>query len=187
MSRRPLTCPSPAGISRVALSTNLSRYFQQQRLGRGLKPGQLARLAGCVNVQKNGGRIRTFELGGYIGRELFEKIAAALGIDAGTVARLVAQDRRELYQDWLAWVNEPIRPYLVIRVMAAVYSSRPVPPALTTEEAEGWAGAVAGEIKRRCYLVEPPPVVLVQRGRHAGQEDQGEAGRPEYPLDQGWW
>jgi hypothetical protein len=136
------------------VSTNLSRYFQQQRLDRGLKPGQLARLAGCVNVQKNGGRIRSFELSGDIGRELFEKIAAALGIDAGTVERLVAQDRRELYQDWLAWASEPIRPYLVIRVMAAVYSSRPVPPALTTlEQAEGWAGAVAGEIKRRCCLV----------------------------------
>ena len=83
------------------MSTNLSRYFQQKRLDRGLKPGQLAGLAGCVNVQKNGGRIRAFELSGNIGQELFEKIAAVLGIDAGTIERLVEQDRREFYQAWL--------------------------------------------------------------------------------------
>ena len=136
------------------MSTSLSRYFQQKRLDRGLKPGQLARLAGCVNVQKNGSRIRSFELSGSIGQELFEKIAAALGIDAGTIEQLVEQDRKEFYQAWLEWVNEPIQPYLVIRLMAAIYSSRAVPPEITTmEEAETWASAVAGEIKKRCCLV----------------------------------
>src|SRR5262249_38928315 len=136
------------------MSSNLSRYFQQQRLDRGLKPGQLARLAGCTNVQKNGSRIRCFELSGSIGQELFEKIAAALEIAAGTIEQLVEQDRKEFYQAWLDGVNEPIQPYLVIRVMAAIYSSRAVPPEITTmEEAETWASAVAGEIKKRCCLV----------------------------------
>jgi len=51
------------------MSTNLSRHFQQQRLDRGMKPGQLARLAGCVNAQKNGNCIRQFELSGSIGQE----------------------------------------------------------------------------------------------------------------------
>jgi hypothetical protein len=136
------------------MSTNLSRYFQQKRLDRGLKPGQLARLAGCGNVQKNGSRIRSFELSGSIGQELFEKIAAALEIDAGTIEQLVEQDRTEFYQAWLEWVNEPIQPYLVIRLMAAIYSSRAVPPGISTmEEAETWASGVAGEIKKRCCLV----------------------------------
>jgi hypothetical protein len=136
------------------MSTHLSRYFQQKRLARGLKPGQLARLAGCVNVQKNGSRIRSFELSGHITQDLFEKIAAVLEIDPATIGRLVEQDRREFYQGWLAWLNEPIQPYLVIRLMAAIYSSRAVPPDITTlEEAEKWAGAVAGEIKKRCCLV----------------------------------
>ena len=136
------------------MSTNLSRYFQQKRLDRGLKPGQLARLAGCVNVQKNGSRIRSFELSGCIGQELFEKVAAALEIDAGTIEQLVEQDRREFYQEWLAWVNERIQPYLVIRLIAAVYSSQSVPPDITTrQEAEEWASAVAGEIKKQCCLV----------------------------------
>jgi hypothetical protein len=114
----------------------------------------LARLAGCANVQKNGSRIRTFELSGNIGQELFEKIAAILEIDAATIERLVEQDRREFYQEWLQWVNEPIKPYLVIRLMAAIYSSRAVPPEITTlEEAEKWASAIAGEIKKQCCLV----------------------------------
>jgi hypothetical protein len=136
------------------MSTNLSRHFEKQRLEKGLKPGQLARLAGCVNVQKNGSRIRSFELSGTIGQGLFEKIAAALEIDPATIEGLVEQDRREFYQEWLAWVNEPIQPYLVIRLIAAVYSSRAVPPEITTrEEAEKWASTVAGEIKKRCCLV----------------------------------
>ena len=136
------------------MSTHLSRYFQQKRLDRGLKPGQLARLAGCMNVQKNGSRIRSFELSGSIGQELFEKIAAALEIDAGTIEQLVELDRKEFSQAWLEWANEPIQPYLVIRVIAVVYSSRAVPPGITTmEEAETWASAVAGGIKKRCCVV----------------------------------
>jgi hypothetical protein len=136
------------------MSTNLSHYFEQKRLEKGLKPGQVARLAGCANFQKNGSRIRCFELSGNIGQELFEKIAAALEIDAGTIERLVEQDRREFFEEWLAWVNQPIQPYLVIRVIAAIYSSRPVPPEITVMEgAEQWAGSVATEIKKRCCLV----------------------------------
>jgi hypothetical protein len=137
-----------------AMSTNFSRYFQQKRLDRGLKSGQLARLAGCMNVPKNGSRIRSLGLSGNIGQELFERIAAALEIDARTIEQLVEQDRREFYEKWLAWANEPIKPFLVIRLIPAVYSSRPVPPGITTmEEAEKWASAVAGEIKKRCCLV----------------------------------
>jgi hypothetical protein len=138
----------------MSVSTNLSRHFQQKRLEKGLKPGELARLAGCANIQKNGSRIRCFELSGNVGQELFEKIAAVLEIDAATIERLVEQDRKEFFDEWLAWVNQPIQPYLVIRIIAAIYGSRPVPSEITTrEEAETWAGAVASEIKKRCCLV----------------------------------
>jgi hypothetical protein len=136
------------------MSTNLSRYFQQKRLDRGLMPGHLARLAGCVNVPKNGSRIRQFELTGSIGREISEKVSAVLEIDPATIEQLIEQDRREFFQAWLAWVSEPIKPYLVIRLMAAIYSSRALPPEITTlEEAEKWASGIAGEMKKRCCLV----------------------------------
>jgi hypothetical protein len=41
-----------------------------------------------------------------------------------------------------------------MRLMAAIYNSRPVPSEIATmEQAETWASAVAGGIKKRCCLV----------------------------------
>ncbi len=136
------------------MSTHLSRHFEAQRLAKGLKPSQLARLAGCSNILKNGNRIRQFELTGQISQELFARIASALAVDPTTVERLVEQDRREFFDAWLKWVNEPITPYLVIRLIPAVYFRRAVPPSMTTmAEAEAWASMVAREERKRCCLV----------------------------------
>jgi hypothetical protein len=136
------------------MSTYLSRYFEQARLARKLKPSELARLAGCQNILKNGNRIRHFELTGDISLELFDKLAAVLEIDAAIIERLVEQDRREFFEKWLAWVNEPIQPYLVERLIAAVYRRVPVPSEIKTmDEAEAWAAAVALERRRKCCLV----------------------------------
>jgi hypothetical protein len=136
------------------MSTHLSRCFEEKRLALGLKPGQLARLAGCSNVNKNGNRIRQFEITGNISQELFTKIAAVLEVDQATVARLVEQDRREFFDEWLTWVKEPIQPYLVVRLMCAIYSRRALPPGINTmEQAEQWAASIARQEKRRCCLV----------------------------------
>lgn len=133
--------------------SNLSHHFEQQRLARNLRPGQLAQLIGR-NVSKIGNRIRTFELTGYISKELFEKLAAALEIDAATIEQLVEQDRRVFFEEWLAWVSETITPHLVVRIIAAIYTQRSLPPDITTtEQAEEWASSVAREIKKRCCLV----------------------------------
>jgi len=146
--------PSPGRHHEIAMSTHLSRHFEQQRIVRGLRPGQLAALAGCTNTSKIGNRIRQFELTGDIGRELFEKLVAALDIEASTIERLVEQDRREFFRVWLAWVNEPIKPYLVQRLMAAVYRQISLPDEITTQdEAEAWAAGIAREWKRKCCLV----------------------------------
>ncbi len=135
------------------MSTNLSRFFEQARLARGLKPGQLAQLIG-KNVSKIGNSIRTFELTGDISKELFGKLVAFFEIDAETIERLVEQDRREFFEKWLAWVNDPITPHLVVRIIAAIYTSKAVPPEITTmEKAETWAAAVAKESRRKCCLV----------------------------------
>jgi hypothetical protein len=136
------------------MSTHMSRHFEQARLARSLKPSELARLAGCPNVLKNGNRIRQFELTGDISQQLFDKLTAVLEIDAATIEKLVEQDRREFFDNWLAWVNEPITPYLVERLIAAVYRRVPVPSEITTMvEAESWAAAVALERSRKCCLV----------------------------------
>jgi hypothetical protein len=54
----------------------------------------------------------------------------------------------------LGFVLREIEPGRAVRLMAAIYSSRAVPREITTlEEAEKWAGVVAGELKTRCCLV----------------------------------
>jgi hypothetical protein len=117
---------------------------EQARLSTNLKPSELARLAGCENVLKNGNRIRQFELTGDITQELLEMLAAVLEIDAATIEKLVEQDRREFFEKWLACISEPITPYLVIRLMCAVYSKRIVPVEITTmDDAERWVATVA--------------------------------------------
>lgn len=136
------------------MSTRLSRHFQEARLARGLKPSELARLASCENILKNGNRIRQFEMTGDISQELFDKLAAVLEIDAATVEKLVEEDRREFLKKWLEWVNQPVTPYLVERLIAAVYRKMPVPSEITMmDDAERWAAAVAAEKKRKCCLV----------------------------------
>jgi hypothetical protein len=131
------------------MSTRLSRYFEQKRLEKGLKPGQLARLAGCANVPKSGDRIRHFELSGYVQQELFEKITAALEISADDIQELVEQDRMEHFEACTAWLNEPVQPSVSVH-----YGGRSLPPEITTmEEAERWTSAFALEVKQRCWLL----------------------------------
>ncbi len=136
------------------MSTHLSRFFEQHRISKGLKPGQLARECGCTNISKSGSRIRVFEQTGSISRELFEKLSTHFEIDSHIIDRLVEQDRRDFFQKWLAWVQEPIKPYLVIRLIAAVYSQRELSPDINTiEDAEAWAASVARESRSKCCLV----------------------------------
>lgn len=99
-------------------------------------------------------RIRVFEQTGSISWELFEKLAAFFDIDADVIEKLVEQDRREFFQKWLDWVNEPIQPHLVVRIISAVYSRRELSPGIVTiEEAEAWAASVAKESRMKCCLV----------------------------------
>jgi transcriptional regulator with XRE-family HTH domain len=136
------------------MSTHLSQHFFEKRIAIGLKPSQLARLAGCSNVLKNGNRIRQWELGGKISLELLMKIASVLEIEQHIIEKLAEQDRQEFIEAWLKWVDEPIQPRLVVRLMAAIYSSRPVPENTNTmEEAEKWASSIAKQQKMRCCLV----------------------------------
>jgi|694.fasta_scaffold13164_11 hypothetical protein len=134
-------------------STHLSRHFEQLRLERGLRPGQLAVLAGCSNPSKNGGRIRQFETTGKISRELLTKLIVALEVDRAVVVRLIETDQREYHERWLAWVNTPIRPYFVVRIMAAIYNEMALPRGLTQEEAETHTSNFAKKHSLMCCLV----------------------------------
>lgn len=136
------------------MSTHLSRHILDKRLALGLKPSQLARLANCTNFLKSGNSIRQFEITGNISQHLFAKLVAVLKVDPATIERLVEQDRREFFEAWLKWVNQPMQPYLAVRLIPAVHSKRALPPHIATmDEAETWATSVARSEKRRACLV----------------------------------
>ena len=136
------------------MKSKLAEHFHQARLDKGLKLGQLARLAGYKNVAKGARRIEALERHGNVHADLRNKLADLLGIDHMTVDRLMDEDQRQFLAEWNAWASEPIRPYLIIRYMAAVYSHRELPEEIqSAEEAEAYATNVARTRHFRCCLV----------------------------------
>jgi hypothetical protein len=135
------------------MSTHLSRHFERLRLERELRPGQLAALMGCSNHSKIGGRIRQFEITGSISQELLKKLMAVLNVEDAVVKQLIAADHREYLEKWLDWVNSPIQPYLLLRIMATIYQKEPIPEALTQEQSENYASNFARDYGKKCCLI----------------------------------
>jgi hypothetical protein len=136
------------------MESKLSEHFYKARLNKGLTLGQVTRLVGYRNVSKGANRINAFERGGSIHRDLRTKLADVLGIDHLTVERLMDEDRRQFFATWNAWANEPIRPYLIIRLMPAVYCAQDLPAEIeSAEAAEEYAVNVARSRHLRCCLV----------------------------------
>jgi len=132
------------------MTTHLARYFAHQRWKKDLSLQQIARLLGYRNLNKGVRRVQTFERSGEIDGRLFQKLAAALEVDQATVNRLLQEDLEE----WTKWVNEPIKPYLVVRLMPAFYSQAELPDEIeSVEEAERYASEFARERRLRVCLV----------------------------------
>ncbi len=122
--------------------SRLGDFFRNRRLGRNLTTGQLARLVSYRNLSRGANRIRSFEDGGKVAPDLLARLAEALEIEPEEVRRIAAED----YADWLAWADEPVRPYLVLRWTACAYQRVELKDeALEPEAAEGYAGRVARE------------------------------------------
>jgi hypothetical protein len=137
-------------IKGVEFMSHLGDAFKTRRLERKLTTGQLARLVGYRNLGRGSNRIQRFEGGGKIAADLLGKLATVLEIHADDVRRYAAAD----YKDWCDWANEPIRPYLVLRLMAAIYQPLELPDdALTPEAAEAYAARLARERKLMVCLV----------------------------------
>lgn len=135
------------------MTTRLAKHFKELRLQRGLKPGQLAALAGCKNISKNGSKIVGFETTGDISKELLTQLTTTLEVDPELVNQLIAQDRQQWYEEWLQWVDAPVEPYMVVRLMAAMYNRLSLPRGVTQEQAEQITSDFAKEKKLRCCLV----------------------------------
>ena len=111
------------------MSTNLARFFRQRRIDQGLGFGEVARRCGYRNIPKGSNRVQKFENRGEIHAELLENLATALGITNYDIARCIEDDRA----DWEQWASEPIEPYCVVRLMAAIYSSKSIPAELHSD------------------------------------------------------
>lgn len=136
------------------MSTHLARHFEQVRQSLGLKPSQVALRCGCSNLLKIGSRIRQFELSGSITPHLLQKLADFYRIDSSELSELQQRDNAEALAKWNRWADEPIQPYLIIRLMPAIYSQRKMPREIESQsEAETWAGGIAREIRNRCCLI----------------------------------
>jgi transcriptional regulator with XRE-family HTH domain len=136
------------------MESKLAAHFRKTRLEKGLKLSQLARLAGYSNISKGSNRINSFERSGIVHTELCTKLADVLGIDRQTVDSLIDEDRRQFFEEWNAWANEPIHPYLVVRAMAAIYCPHNLPEEIhSVEEAEAYGILVARKWNKRCCLV----------------------------------
>jgi transcriptional regulator with XRE-family HTH domain len=143
--------PKPEKLS---MESKLAAHFRKLRLEKGLKLSQLARLAGYSNISKGANRINAFERSGIVHADLCVKLADVLGIDRPTVDRLIEEDRSQFFEEWNAWANEPINPYLVIRLMAAIYCPHNLPEEIqSVEAAEAYGISVAKKWNKRCCLV----------------------------------
>jgi len=129
-------------------------HFKSERLAKNLSLGDLARLVGYKNVAKGANRIIRFEREGVITDELLIKLAKALDIDWATVEALAQQDRKEHVEAWTEWADEPVPMKLVLRLIAAVYSTCQLPEEITTpEKAERYACDVARMRRMQVCLV----------------------------------
>jgi hypothetical protein len=58
-----------------------------------------------------------------------KKLAIELDISNDDIRRCIAADKAE----WEQWADEPIEPYLVVRLMAALYSPKNIPAELHSD------------------------------------------------------
>jgi hypothetical protein len=136
------------------MTTHVATFFTKRRLSLGLRLSEVALRVGYRRTNRSlshgCNKLHRFETTGNINSQLFTKLMAALDIDQATVNALSQKD----LEDWLAWANEPIKPYLVVRLMAAVYSRVEVPDeVVSVEEAERYASGFAKEHRLRVCLV----------------------------------
>ncbi len=170
------------------MTTHLASYFRQRRLERGLGLGRLAVLVGYKNTDrgqsKGANRLHRFETTGEIHQALLTKLADALGIDQATVQRLAAEDNREFLKEWAEWASTPIRPYIIIKAMPAVYCPVQIPDNITdVEEAKAFASDLAKtQNKQLCLVLSRKVSVWYRANGTIDQVTETLPGEPNTPF-----
>lgn len=134
------------------MSTHLSRFFKSRRLALGLRPGQVAERTGHRKC-KTANLICLFEERGDLDPRLFPKLQAALGATDTEVEELLEQDRREHFEAWLEWVNEPVEPELIVRAIPGFFLGHKLPEGLESlEQMEQYASSFAKKWHKMVWL-----------------------------------
>ena len=126
------------------MSTRLSEHFEAVRIAQGLRPGDVATLAGYADRGLWGSRLKAFEQQGEASDERIARWAEALAIDAATISALEGDLRKDARATWEAWVSQPVPVSLVIRPFGGMWIGRPIPGDLVGRE------AIIDWVKDRC-------------------------------------
>jgi hypothetical protein len=162
------------------MATRLSAYFRKRRLDLGLRPGEVARRIGYKSIVACANKLCQFEQTGSIRGDLLLKIAAVLEIDTPMIEKLIEEDRREHFEAWSEWANEPIRPYLAIKAIAGVFCHQNLPDKIIgdQEAMEKHASDLAKRWTKMVFLILSRRISIIfdedgsKRGVNEASPDQ---------------
>ena len=115
----------------------------------------MAKLLGYKSLPGGANKIIYFEERGIIKPDLMQRLAMVLGIDEATISKLAEEDRREQFERWITWANHPIRAYVSVKLLPAVYTQEQVPLRMIhdQEAMERFAAQLARKWKAQAMLV----------------------------------
>ena len=127
--------------------SHIGQLFKTARRDAGMTPKDVALAAGYRNLNKGLRRLDMLEGGQTLlpNPSIVETFAAVLGIEKTDIAKASALDWQEL--------DRPIRPYLVERLMPAVYRRHDLPEDCTVADARSIATRMSVKTGRSFCLV----------------------------------
>ncbi len=126
---------------------HLGELFRQSRTVLGLRPREIAQLAGYKNIDKGMRRYRQIENGNNLfpHREVLERFRTALELDVSEIVMAQALDFEEL--------EKPIQPYIVYRFVPGFHVRMELHPDCTMDQAIMTATKLARRLEVRTCLV----------------------------------
>ena len=166
------------------MTTHLARYFHKRRLEQGLRLSEVALLVGYRRTDRSlshgCNKLHRFEQSGEIDDRLLKRLMEALEVDQASVNALLQKD----LEDWLRWADEPVSPYLVVRLLPGFYTEAKLPDDVrSVEEAERYASGFAKERRLHVCLVLSRRICVyfADDGTCRGAAEAVFGGRPAQP------
>jgi len=112
------------------MNSQLGNYVRVERQKAGLSRQQLASMIGYKNLNKGARRIEQVELEGPFDKAIFWGITEALYLDHAEIENRIRNDH-EIHEKYL---DEPVQMKMIVRLMAAVYTSHCLPTEIRSKE-----------------------------------------------------